>query len=288
MDPRLVALKKNYTNHLAYGDIFGLVKDNVLQFAWRDAQVVLFMTTVHDGKDTVVRARKCPRNVPAYIKNVWDGAPIKDLEVPVAIDEYNHHMNAVDLADQMRGSYDRETRQFRTWKPLFRFLLGTSLVNATKLWIKGRPASKKKNQSFEFRNEVALRLLAGTKAAPKGLRGVQRDASTTAPIAAISGSNTGQITCSGPSSMGWKDSQICTSCQSSGRRILKRKFGDLSGSKLNSRQGSQSSQGSQGSQKSRLKRTRYGCKTCMVAVCNDSICWQDHIATRTPKSKQQL
>jgi hypothetical protein len=41
MDPRLVALKKDYTSHLAWWKMFAIVKSNVLQFAWRDAQVVL-------------------------------------------------------------------------------------------------------------------------------------------------------------------------------------------------------------------------------------------------------
>jgi hypothetical protein len=275
-----VALKTHYSGCLGWGEFFAIAKDNVLQFAWRDAQVVLFMTTVYNGQDKVLRARKRPQNTQAHITQLWGDAPIRDLEVPKAIDDYNHYMGSVDQADQARSYYTRNTRQYRTWKPLFMFLFQTSLSNAAKLWIDerarrlGEPTSKKKNQTLEFRIQVARRLLAGTKAAPRGLRGVQSDGSTTAL-------NTGQNTCSGPTSMGWKDAKICTSCQSSGRRILKRKFGEISSSELNSRQGSsQESQSSQGSQ-SRPKRTRYGCSTCRVAICNDSICWQDHMAAKT-------
>ena len=91
------------------------------------------MTTVHDGQDTVVRTRKRPSNAQVYITELWGDAPYKNLRIPVAIDDYNHYMGGVDQADQARSYYTRHTRQYRTWKPLFIFLLQTSLSNAAKL-----------------------------------------------------------------------------------------------------------------------------------------------------------
>jgi hypothetical protein len=54
------------------------------------------------------------------------------------IDDYNHHMNAVDLVDQARAVYCRPKREYRTWKPLFTFLLQSALTNAFKLWQESR------------------------------------------------------------------------------------------------------------------------------------------------------
>jgi hypothetical protein len=45
---------------LDWGDVFAVAKDDVLQFAWKDTQVVLFMTAVHEGHSTVVRPRERP------------------------------------------------------------------------------------------------------------------------------------------------------------------------------------------------------------------------------------
>jgi hypothetical protein len=60
IDHRLVALKTQYTGCLDWGEVFAIAKEDVLQFTWKDAQVVLFMTTIHDGQRTAIRLRKRP------------------------------------------------------------------------------------------------------------------------------------------------------------------------------------------------------------------------------------
>ena len=155
--------------------------------------------------------------------------------------------------------------------PLFKFLLQSSVCNAAKLWIEARPTSSQRSQTLTFRRNVAIGLLSRTKAASNGLRGVQSKQQQTRPQGRPQ--RRPQELCKGPSSMGWKDSRTCTCCQSNGRIAgKKRQFGEISGSELNSRQG----QGQSQSQQSRPRRTTYGCTTCQVAVCNTSICWQDH------------
>ena len=258
-------MKTQYSKCLDWGELFSVADENVVQFAWKDAQVVLFTSTVHDGHSTVVRPRKRPHNATQReIATTWGSSYVKDKPIPTTIDDYNHHMGAVDQADQSRKCYDRRTRQRRTWMPLFKFLLQSSVCNAAKLWIEARPTSSQRSQTLTFRRNVAIGLLSRTKAASNGLRGVQSKQQQTRP----------QGLCKGPSLMGWKDGRTCTSCQSNGRRIAgkKRQFGEISGSELNSRQG----QGQSQSQQSRPRRTTYGCTTCQVAVCNTSICWQDH------------
>ena len=40
----------------------------------------------------------------------------KRLYIPVFIDDYNHHMHAVDLADQLRAGFTTTRRCRRTWR----------------------------------------------------------------------------------------------------------------------------------------------------------------------------
>ena len=52
------------------------------------------------------------------------------LRIPQIIDDYNHNMNGVDQADQLRVSYSTQLKALRNWLPLFFWILDTSNVNA--------------------------------------------------------------------------------------------------------------------------------------------------------------
>jgi hypothetical protein len=181
-------------------------------------------------------------------------------------------MGGVDIADQYRAAYDRKTRQYRTWIPLFMWLFHVVLVNAAILWQAARPLSKQRSQTLHFRNQIAKGLLRGRRAGgPEGGHEVPREAT--------SGSqNNTQILCVGPSLIGWNDSKPCTLCKAAGRRASKvtktRQFGEISNSDLNSRQ--QASRQGRYQAIHRAPRTRYGCKTCQVAVCDNYTCWEEH------------
>ncbi len=53
-----------------------------------------------------------------------------------AIEDYNHHMNSADIADQLRGSYrpDRWMRQRTWWWVFFSWGIGMAGVNAYKIY----------------------------------------------------------------------------------------------------------------------------------------------------------
>jgi hypothetical protein len=54
---RLVVLKTSYTGCLDWGELFVIAKENVLQFAWRDAQLVHLYN--HPGRESaMIRPRK--------------------------------------------------------------------------------------------------------------------------------------------------------------------------------------------------------------------------------------
>ena len=144
--PLLLSVKNSHTKNTSFGDIYATVDKGVHQFAWRDGKaVVLFLSTVWDGKSTIQKKRKRPAHGTKKEQAPWDTGSIKELPIPTVIDDYNHHMNAVNLADQARATYNRHIREKRTWKPLFNFLLQTALSNAVKLWLDSREKSKKRS-----------------------------------------------------------------------------------------------------------------------------------------------
>ena len=76
------------------------------------------------------------------------------LTIPDLIDDYNHNMNGVDLADQLRASYHTHLRGVRNWLPLFYWLVDTIKVNSYLIWRMHYPQVSHK----EFQLEVSKQL----------------------------------------------------------------------------------------------------------------------------------
>ena len=138
LDPQLSDLKLKHNLQLKWGKLYAcLSKDQrVLQMAWKDQNVVLFMSIVSNGRDTKERLRRRPTKTATNART--SRAPfgemhIKMLEIPEFIDTYNHFMNGVDMADQLRSYYSTQRTHFKTWKPLWHFLLDTTITNAYKI-----------------------------------------------------------------------------------------------------------------------------------------------------------
>ncbi|RUO95935.1 hypothetical protein BC936DRAFT_142939, partial [Jimgerdemannia flammicorona] len=112
----------------------GVVVGEVLSVLWIDNGPVNLLTTVHTFRDDedVVRKRRRPRITSVneeIVRATWGKKPRKKLKIPKIIDDYNHHMCGVDIADQRRGYYNTQIRSFRTWMPLFFWILDTAVVN---------------------------------------------------------------------------------------------------------------------------------------------------------------
>ena len=41
------------------------------------------------------------------------------LPIPSTIDDYNHHMGEVDIANQLRAGFSTQWRGVKPWRPLF-------------------------------------------------------------------------------------------------------------------------------------------------------------------------
>jgi len=63
------------------------------------------------------------------------------LPVPGIVNDYNHFMGSVDIADQYRAKFNVQQHSQRNWLPLFYWLLDTTIVNAFFLSEKQRKAS---------------------------------------------------------------------------------------------------------------------------------------------------
>ena len=76
--------------------------------------------------------------------------------MPQFIDKYNHFMNGVDVADQLRSYYTTQRIHTKSWKPLWHFLLDTTIVNCYKIaksspkrpW--GEPSSHHSHKDFRL------------------------------------------------------------------------------------------------------------------------------------------
>ena len=128
------------------------------------------MTTIHTGTEWPIRERKKPKaslTNPIITRAPFAAFPGTDkrlialgrsrasieyvhcrlLPVPGMVDDYNHYMNSVDIADQLQAKFTTKQQTHRSWLPLFYFCLDTTIVNAYILsmvqW-NPSPATKKK------------------------------------------------------------------------------------------------------------------------------------------------
>jgi len=62
MNEKLLELKIKWSNHITWGELYGCLSSNekVLQLAWKDSQIILFMTTLVDASTTISWIRKRP------------------------------------------------------------------------------------------------------------------------------------------------------------------------------------------------------------------------------------
>ena len=98
---------------------------------------------MHNGTESVNRLRKLPRGTSTSYTIVkvpflsFTQQPrckssyeiIRLLPVPGMVDDYNHFMGGVDIADQLRSGFTTQRRGVKYWRPLFHWLLDTTIIN---------------------------------------------------------------------------------------------------------------------------------------------------------------
>lgn len=226
-------------------------EDNqVNQIAWKDNALVLFLSTVFTGEETVPRLRKRPTTDQVRarpIQRFFGAEPVKLITIPSVAATYNDEMNAVDRGDQMRSYLGFEHRVRRGgWQALaWTFLLDIVVINSYFLQLKGRPNWKSYTSQKEWRGCLVDDLI---KAYHQGSQSRQRfragDEFTPVPQHKYV-------------SRGKKSD--CLACQGVRlgevrSRSARKPLGTVSGNR-------------------RRKQSRGGCEQCDVALCSAKNCW---------------
>jgi len=277
MNEKLIELKTKWSNHIAWGKLYGCLSPDqkVLQLAWKDSQVVLFMTTIVEARTTVSRVRKRPNTKDKWIKEEFGDQPFKLLEIPDFIDMYNHLMNSIDRADQIRTYYRTNRRNYRTWKPLWNYLFQTTICNAALIWIDQGSSTKKKGGHLDFRKKLATQLMAhsssSTYTSPIDGFGVR----TNLQNHVVTSTNA----CNGVRIILSQIAKECKACmtqgrtaQASGKRIVMQ---ELSVNSVRIKEDGEKVR------RSRPPRTKYGCSVCLIHLCQGGPCWEEHILSIT-------
>jgi hypothetical protein len=272
----------------------GEAPQTVLILAWKDAQVVLFASTVVDPYTKVPVERKRPSRATTdkHLRAVYGNAGKKVLSIPEYIDQYNHRMGAVDIADQLRSYYRGRKRHYRTWRPYWCFLLHTTIANLSLIWMRqpGSPSSKKSGH-LTFMREVFTSLMAYGRAQdhtlPVGGQGRRTDVSQAgAAAAATSVSIPPLIDCTnqrlekalnkhGKPLYDGKDCRVCQSGGKVAKTVKKRKaLGELS---INSVEWEQNEGISHKRRRLHVPRTTFACSGCKMSLCKEGDCFKRHV-----------
>ena len=93
-------------------------------YAWQDNNTVIACSTVHKSseEDTIIQSRPQPQitstNWPLVVFEE-EKQKQKDLAIPIFIDDYNHFIEGVDIADQLCTYYSTQPIALPSWYPLF-------------------------------------------------------------------------------------------------------------------------------------------------------------------------
>ena len=154
--------KSEAKKKLVWGHLSGHIVQNTCCLVWQDNNTVFFMTTYHDIREKVVRNRRRPKKTStnaALVRQVFGDNPQKALPIPAFIDDYNFHMGAVNISDQLRSYYSTQLRCRRNWLPLFFYLLDTTIINSHRIFRTLYPQLKTRSSHLFFRDDLANKLI---------------------------------------------------------------------------------------------------------------------------------
>ena len=162
----LKELKEHYAKKVPYNTLLAKVVDKTLCLAWQDNNIVLALSnvhTVHKVEDFKLKVRKRPAKTSTnghIVRAIFGEEPTKEINIPCFIDDYNHYMGGVDLANQYRESYKTHRATQRNWWPLFYWLIDVACINAYRLhYLHLIKLKRKPLKQLEFRQALVIRLL---------------------------------------------------------------------------------------------------------------------------------
>ncbi len=73
LNQSIADIKFRYNTKIPWGTLYAEIahaEPSVIQFAWKDSNVILFMSTVYNSKDTIKRIQTRPKNNNAITKRI--------------------------------------------------------------------------------------------------------------------------------------------------------------------------------------------------------------------------
>jgi hypothetical protein len=140
--PKILSNVKDLNTAMVYGATLLVQCGWVLCFAWQDNNTVLGVTTSYSlhrpQEDFIIKDKWRPKTTSTnyhIAKSVFENEKRKAVPIPVAIDDYNNGMNAVDDSNQLRANLTTHQRfERRIWRPLGFWLFDVAATNAYTLW----------------------------------------------------------------------------------------------------------------------------------------------------------
>lgn len=148
--------------HLQKGDDPEFMKttdDSLVTSVMMDTKRVQFLSSVHT--DLTIDKRIRAKNNDGY----------RIVEKPVMAEDYNAHMNGVDVLDQKLGTYMFPHKCAKWYMTIFHRVREVALVNGYILYQRSRPANEKPLPPRIFREQVIDGLLEGWNISDQTKRG---------------------------------------------------------------------------------------------------------------------
>jgi hypothetical protein len=240
-------------------------EDNLVnQIGWKDNALVVFLSTVYSGTETVDRIRRRPTSLAPYsrpIRQEFGTDAVKTLTLPSVAADYNDYMGAVDIADQLRSYLNADSHSQRrgparalTWT----FLLAVALANSFLLQRLGQPLWPRYKDQSRFLEALVDEIFKEYRQTG-ATRQRYRAGDTSTPLSQHNHVNRHKqgycLACQG--------TQIGPRSQSMQKSRNRRALGQLDENALNR----------QPRPRKRGTHTQWGCDVCNVAICKKPECW---------------
>ncbi|QSS54066.1 hypothetical protein I7I53_01518 [Histoplasma capsulatum var. duboisii H88] len=253
LPPLLQELKNSgLSAHIPYNTLCIIPQNEVLCLGWKDNNIVLLLSTIHLPDSFVECVRKRPGLTStngSQIQRIFGDNWQKAVEIPTIIDDYNHNMNGIDLANQYRASYETHMPTNHTWLAILYWIIDHAIINAYilhRLATTGTTTGTTGTTTgttgttishVEFHRQLYLQLLEFSNSLPTTRSNLNL--------------NHQRISLPSP--------QTCTWCQYKRKR----------------------EEGNKG----RTPRSRYGCAACSnIALCLKRGCWKEFHSNNINKS----
>lgn len=134
--PSYLAELKDHIKSIPWGKLYASESEVVLCLAWQDNNITLLLSTIHSAYHYVKAERKRPAatSTNTAIARAPFGDNFKEeLGIAKVINNYNHYMGGVDIANQYQATCEIRLRTMRTWFPRFFFFLDAAIIKAYRI-----------------------------------------------------------------------------------------------------------------------------------------------------------